>query len=313
MVWGWQWQTKGPPLTIKSEFARQRQDRESKEVMFVLRQSPVHPTLGCSSPLAARGLLLEGGYAERLWPGGPDPSLGSGDPVLTPAGKAACGEKGAGISPRHLRPAGCQGCRSSASSKRGLLFAPGWVAAVHPRGAAPREKPRKKTKALRKKGAADLRRDPAWRRRGGREQREPEPPKADACGRASLRAGRRRCLSVPLSRDPSPARPALTPGKGLLSHGGRARSLPTAAGTSRRRQGRENTGGTGHADGAAGYRAGAEAGARRWRFASPPPAPVLPPRPASAGPAGGGGSDGRRGVPVAGEDGACGRARQRRR
>lgn len=43
----------------------------------------------------------------------------------------------------------------------------------------------------------------------------------------------------------------------------------------------------------------------------------LPPRaaapPPSAGSPGGGGSDGRRGVPVVGEDGACGRARQRRR
>lgn len=33
-------------LRIKSQFARQRQDRESKGVMFVPRQSPVHPMLG---------------------------------------------------------------------------------------------------------------------------------------------------------------------------------------------------------------------------------------------------------------------------
>lgn len=48
---------------------------------------------------------------------------GAGDLVPTLAGKAACGEKAAGISTQHLRLAGCRR-RSSASSeqKQGLLL-----------------------------------------------------------------------------------------------------------------------------------------------------------------------------------------------
>lgn len=63
MVWGWQWQTKGARSLVllrQSQFARQRQDRGSEEVMFVLRHGAVRPALGCPSPRAACSALLEG-------------------------------------------------------------------------------------------------------------------------------------------------------------------------------------------------------------------------------------------------------------
>lgn len=110
---------------------------------------------------------------------GPD-AWGSGDPVPTPAGKAACGEQGAGISPQHLRLAGGRGGAQPAPS-RGCC-SPGQDAAVHRAAAIASEK-----------GAI------AWRQRGGREQRNPDSPKVDACGCASSRAGRRCCFSVSLS------------------------------------------------------------------------------------------------------------------
>ncbi|RLW07669.1 hypothetical protein DV515_00003623 [Chloebia gouldiae] len=58
---------------------------------------------------------------------GADPR-GSGDPVPTPAGKAACGKQRAGISPQHLRLAAVRG--GAAGPERRLLY-PGRDAALH--------------------------------------------------------------------------------------------------------------------------------------------------------------------------------------
>lgn len=71
--------------------------------------------------------------------GSPDP-LGSGDLVPTPAGRAACGEKGAEIGLQHLQLAwpGVRGGAQQAPDRG--CSCPGRVSAQHPRGAAAREK-----------------------------------------------------------------------------------------------------------------------------------------------------------------------------